>query len=218
MFFAELLRGYFTNQRFIYPRGVGGNYPQLPLVTQITFHSISFRLPPPDAANTGSSPSTPVSSLCSSPSSPNPSDAAGHSGRHGKKSGQVMDDEDRSVDPELDPLFSYPQIPSVFPPPTSHEAAAGVSVGRGSSPAPRVGLARPPPAAPPVASVQGGMGGGRPGPAAGRSGQAAPQATADQRPLACASRKRPLPAKKKDEQVLLLAVKLQYELHDALNR
>ena len=129
-----------------------------------------------------------------------------------------MEGEDRSVDPELDPLFSYPQIPSVFPPPTSHEAAAGVSVGRGSSPAPRVGLARPPPAAPPVASVQAGMGGGRPGPAAGRSGQAAPQATADQRPLACASRKRPLPAKKKDEQVLLLAVKLQNELHDALNR
>jgi len=44
----------------------------------------------------------------------------------------VMNGEDRSVDPELDPLFSYPQIPSVFPPPTSHEAAAGVSVGRGS--------------------------------------------------------------------------------------
>jgi len=81
-----------------------------------------------------------------------------------------------------------------------------------------VGLARPPSAAPPVASVQAGMGGGRPGPAAGRSGQVAPQATADQRPLACASRKRPLPAKKKDEQVLLLAVKLQNELHDALNR
>ncbi|XP_066380329.1 L10-interacting MYB domain-containing protein-like [Miscanthus floridulus] len=87
-----------------------------------------------------------------------------------------MDGEDRSVDPELDPLFSYPQIPSVFPPPTSHEAAADVSVGRGSSSAPRVGLARPPPAAPPVASVQGGTGGGRLGPAAGRSGQAAPQA------------------------------------------
>jgi len=67
-----------------------------------------------------------------------------------------------------------------------------------------VGLARPPPAAPPVASVQAGTGGGRPGPAAGRSGQAAPQATADQRPLACASRKRQLPAKKKDEQVCIM--------------
>ena len=37
MFFAELLRGYSTNQRFVCPRGVGGNYPQLPLVTQIPF-------------------------------------------------------------------------------------------------------------------------------------------------------------------------------------
>ena len=101
-----------------------------------------FVLFPPVAPHpTPSSSSAPVASLlCSSPSSPNPSDAAAHSGRHGKTSGQVMDGEDRSVDPELDPLFSYPQIPSVFPPPTSHEAAAGVSVGRGSSPAPRVGL------------------------------------------------------------------------------
>ena len=37
MFFAELLRGYSTNQRFVCPRGVGGNYPQLPLITQIPF-------------------------------------------------------------------------------------------------------------------------------------------------------------------------------------
>ena len=48
MFFAELLRGYSTNQRFICPCGVGGNYTQLPLITQIPFRSISSRRPPPD--------------------------------------------------------------------------------------------------------------------------------------------------------------------------
>jgi len=64
MFFPELLRGYSTNQRFVCPHGVGGNYPQLPLVTQKPFRSISSRRPHP----TSSSSSTPVASLLSAAS------------------------------------------------------------------------------------------------------------------------------------------------------
>ncbi|KAF0902193.1 hypothetical protein E2562_014436 [Oryza meyeriana var. granulata] len=154
-------------------------------------------------------------------SSTSPSRAANKSSRHGDQSGEVMAGEDGSGDPPLDPLFSYPQIPSVLPPQSSLEA-----MGRGSLMAPRVGLSRPPPAAPLVSSIQAGTAAGRAGPAHGRPGQAAdgqpagaqaarPQATADHRPPASSSRKQPLAAKKKDEQVLLLAIKLQNELLDA---
>ncbi|KAF0920785.1 hypothetical protein E2562_037110 [Oryza meyeriana var. granulata] len=84
-------------------------------------------------------------------------------------------------------------------------------MGRGSLMVPSVGLPRPPPAAPPVSSIQAGTAAGRAGPAHGRPGQAAdgqpagaqaarPQATADHCPPASSSRKRPLAAKKKDEQ------------------
>ncbi|KAF0894740.1 hypothetical protein E2562_002026 [Oryza meyeriana var. granulata] len=84
-------------------------------------------------------------------------------------------------------------------------------MGRGSLMEPREGLPRPPPAAPPVSSIQAGTAAGRAGPAHGRPGQAAdgqpagaqaarPQAKADHSPPASSSRKRPLAAKKKDEQ------------------
>lgn len=112
-----------------------------------------------------------------------------------------MAGDDRSDDPVLDPLFSYPQISSVLHPTSFPEAEAMASLIRGSSPAPRVGLSRPPP----VASVQGGTGGGRVAGPASRTGSAAPHwvATDGQ---ASASQKRLPSGKKKDDQVLLLAV------------
>lgn len=67
-----------------------------------------------------------------------------------------MGGEDRSSSPLLDDLFSGPQIPSVFPPPTLNEAAAVASLNRCSSPAPRVGLPWPPQAAAPATSIQAG--------------------------------------------------------------
>ena len=44
--FRGALTRYSTNQHFVCPRRVGDNYPQLPLVTQIPFPSISSRRPP----------------------------------------------------------------------------------------------------------------------------------------------------------------------------
>lgn len=173
-----------------------------------------------------------------------------------------MDGDDRSDDPLLDELFPPPQIPTFSPSPSMLDAAVGAAGSRGNSPAPRVGLPRPPQAAAPAASSQpvaaagragvaGGRGRpgagrgvpaagrrepavGRVGPTAGRGGVAGhgglgagdaamaapPVVTLEDHPTPSqlATRKRPAPTKKKDEQVLLLPIKLGHQLHDAVNK